>query len=81
MFLIGGAGAVFGPLVGAALIETATTPELLAALVGQILGDEAREVAPILPELYERHDGNLRDALRELYDRYAASASGPARRA
>jgi hypothetical protein len=63
------------------LIETETTPELLSALVGQILGDQAREVAPILPELYERHGGNLRDALRELYDRYAASASGPARRA
>lgn len=63
------------------LIETATTPELLLKLVGQILGDEARELAPILPELYERHDGNLRDALRELYDRYAASASGPDRRA
>jgi len=63
------------------LIETATTPELLAALVGEILGNEAREVEPILPDLYARHEGNLRDALRELYDRYAASASGPARRA
>jgi len=63
------------------LIETATTPELLAALVGQILGGEACEVEPILADLYARHDGNLRDALRELYDRYAGSASGPARRA
>jgi GTPase SAR1 family protein len=63
------------------LVETATTPELLAALVAQILGDEAREVEPILPDLYARHEGNLRDALRELYDRYAGSASGPARQA
>jgi hypothetical protein len=63
------------------LIETATTPELLAALVRQILGDEACEVDPILPDLYERHAGNLRDALRELYDRYAGSISGPAPRA
>ena len=63
------------------LIETATTPELLAALVGQILGDEAREVDPILPDLYARHEGNLRDALRELYDRYAGSTSGPDPRA
>ncbi len=63
------------------LIETGTTPELLAALVGQILGGEAEEVRGILPELYARHEGNLRDALRELYDRYSGLTSGPSRRA
>jgi GTPase SAR1 family protein len=63
------------------LIETATTPGLLETLVGQILGTEAGSVSASLPELYERHDGNLRDALRELYDRYAGLTSGPTRRA
>lgn len=55
-----------------ALIETRTSPELLAGLVEQILGDAASELAPLFPELHARHDGNLREALRELYDRYAA---------
>jgi hypothetical protein len=63
------------------LVETSTSPELLASLVEQILGDEAGEVREILPELYARHGGNLRDALRELYDRYAGLTSGPSRRA
>jgi hypothetical protein len=53
------------------LVETSTTPELLETLVAQILGDAA-ELRPTLPALFERHQGNLRDALRELYDRYAA---------
>jgi GTPase SAR1 family protein len=63
------------------LMETATSSELLAALVEQILGDEAESLRAILPQLYERHGGNLRDALRELYDRYAGLTSGPSRRA
>jgi hypothetical protein len=53
------------------LIETSTTPELLETLVAQILGDAA-PLRPQMPALFERHRGNLRDALRELYDRYAA---------
>ncbi|HVE41947.1 MAG TPA: hypothetical protein VNM14_18780 [Planctomycetota bacterium] len=54
------------------LVETSTTPELLESLVAQILGDPAPELRPMMPALYERHRGNLRDALRELYDWYAA---------
>jgi len=53
------------------LIETSTTPELLGGLVDQILGDRAVEVRPLMPALFEKHRGNLREALRELYDRYA----------
>ena len=63
------------------LVETSTSPELLASLVEQILGDEADEVRAILPELHARVGGNLRDALRELYDRYSGLTSGPSRRA
>jgi hypothetical protein len=54
------------------LIDTVTTPELLDGLVEQILGDRASEVRPWVAGLFEKHQGNLRDALRELYDRYAA---------
>jgi hypothetical protein len=59
------------------LIETTTTPALLNGLVDEILGSRASDVRSLTPELFEKHRGNLRDALRELYDRYAA-VSGPA---
>jgi hypothetical protein len=66
------------------LIETATSPDLLATLVAQLLGDGIEDVRATLPELFQRHGGNLRDALLELYDRYArgeVALSGPSRRA
>jgi hypothetical protein len=51
------------------LHQCVTTPELLGelagALGGRVTDDDARE-------LHARHRGNLRDALRELYDRSAA---------
>jgi len=57
------------------LLATSTTPELLEGLVGQILGAVPADVRGMLPDLYRRHEGNLREALRELYDRYASSLS------
>jgi energy-coupling factor transporter ATP-binding protein EcfA2 len=56
------------------LLETRTSPELLEGLVGQILGDRLDGVRSLTSRLYERHGGNLREALRELYDHYAALA-------
>lgn len=53
------------------LLETRTSPELLDALVAQLLGPEDREQGPASRELYARHAGNLREALREFYDRFA----------
>jgi len=53
------------------LIETSTSPELLRGLVEQILGERSADLRALLPALFERHRGNLREALRELYDRYA----------
>jgi hypothetical protein len=52
------------------LHECRTTPELLAEIVGELSaeGAEARE-------LFDRHGGNLRDALRELYDRWATGSA------
>ena len=49
------------------LIETRTTPALLAHLVERLTGmpPDAHDCC----ELFERHRGNLRSALRELYDR------------
>lgn len=53
------------------LYECRTTPELLATIVRD-LADSPPGVAP--EDLFARHEGNLRSALRELYDRCAASA-------
>ena len=56
------------------LLQTRTSPELLHLLIRQILADCSREPRPLPAGLYERHEGNLREALRELYDHYAALA-------
>jgi len=55
------------------LIETRTSPELLDGLVGQILGDRAGDVRPLTRGLFEKHGGNLREALRELYDHFSGA--------
>lgn len=52
------------------LHECETTPELLAGILRDLLGPEAERVD--VPHLFRRHRGNLRDALRELYDVWAA---------
>jgi hypothetical protein len=49
--------------------ECRTTPELLADIVRDLLGPEWEAVPE---DLWQRHRGNLRDALRELYDVWAA---------
>jgi len=53
------------------LLETSTTPELLEGLIEEILGGPAPELRT--RALFEKHGGNLREALRELYDRFAAA--------
>jgi len=55
------------------LIECRTTPELLEDIVVHILGDGAG-LGELPHRLFEKHRGNLRDALRELYDMYSATA-------
>jgi len=56
------------------LLRCETSPELLEELVAELLGREKPEdlAALDLPALYERHGGNVREALWELYDRWAA---------
>ena len=53
------------------LCKTHTTPELLESLVRRLLGQPTGGLPFSVPALFMRHSGNLRDALRELYDRYA----------
>jgi hypothetical protein len=48
------------------LFECQTSAELLAGIVGELAEDNIEVEA-----LYERHRGNVRDALRELYDHWA----------
>jgi len=53
------------------LIQCATSPELLADIVREIAPAEEARLRPLLPGLFNSHQGNLRLCLRELYDRYA----------
>lgn len=61
------------------LLRCETSPELLEDLVAELLGAESRAElgGPELPgfdlaAVYRRHGGNVREALWELYDRWAA---------
>jgi hypothetical protein len=56
----------------ATLVACATSVGLLDRIM-QRLAPEGLVTAPSAAELFVRHRGNLRDALRELYDVYAAS--------
>lgn len=48
-----------------------TTPGLFHGILRDLLGDRAEEERAHATDLYHRHDGNIRDALRAFYDRYA----------
>lgn len=50
------------------LVECTTSLELLTALVRDLYPDGAPALADSLPALFEKHSGDLRAALRELYD-------------
>ena len=53
------------------LIRCSTSPELLADLTAELLGEEKRaQLLPLAHRYFERHHGNIRDALREMYDRF-----------
>jgi hypothetical protein len=53
------------------LMTCTTSADLLERIVGRLSPAPAAD-APGAAELFGRHRGNLRDALRELYDVYAA---------
>ena len=52
------------------LLETTTSPQLLHEILGDLLGCHAVSPAAAAA-LHARHGGNIRDALRELYDQFA----------
>jgi hypothetical protein len=58
----------------ATLIECTTSVSLLHRIIQRLAPDthDSPFAAPPAAELFARHRGNLRDALRELYDVYAA---------
>lgn len=51
------------------LYECRTSSETLRWLVAEITEGERALDAPTACDLHEKHDGNLRDVVRELYDR------------
>jgi hypothetical protein len=55
------------------LIECSTTPTLLTDIINDLLPQGRPIAMDFLDRLYARHQGNLRDCLRELYDLYAGS--------
>jgi energy-coupling factor transporter ATP-binding protein EcfA2 len=56
------------------LIECCTSPRLLREILHQILGNDAAVWDVKCEALWTRHQGDLRLALREIYDVYAAAA-------
>jgi hypothetical protein len=56
------------------LIECQTTPALLGEIVAQLLGDGQAVSPQDIQRLHIRHRGNLRDALRELYDWFSVAS-------
>jgi hypothetical protein len=55
------------------LLHTSTTPDLLHEIASRLLGAQSPTPQRI-GRLFDTHRGNLREALRELYDDFAASA-------
>jgi len=54
-----------------ALVTCETTPELLAGIVRDLAGN--RGEGPAAGDLWARHGGNVREALWEMYDRWACT--------
>jgi hypothetical protein len=60
------------------LARLETSPEILEEIVQEISGRGVAEFGRSAAELHRRHRGNLRDALRELYDACAGRSPRPA---
>lgn len=53
------------------LLHTSTTIALLRSLVEDLAPDQAAELDPLLPGLFDRFDGNIRLCLLQLFDLFA----------
>jgi hypothetical protein len=56
------------------LIECRTSANLFEEIVRDLTGEDETEIRPLARGLFQKHQGNLRTALRELYD-YCAAVS------
>ena len=56
--------------------ECATSPELLNEIILELLDDKAATTRDAAAALYRKHNGNLRHALREMYDLFADKFPG-----
>ena len=54
------------------LTECATSPELLEEILSELLSGEPAVSKSSSSELFQKHRGNIRGAVREMYDVYAA---------
>jgi len=54
------------------LIQCRTTPELFRQIVGNLVGHEGQLPSGMLDAIYRKHKGNVRNALRQLYDGWSA---------
>jgi hypothetical protein len=63
------------------LMRLETSPEILERLVAEVSGRAVADFGRSAQELHARHRGNIRDALRELYDVCAGRAGVEGRRA
>jgi hypothetical protein len=59
------------------VFKCTTSPQLLAEIVGELLEDPASVDLTLTQKLFRRHRGNLRGALRDLYDRFALGRITP----
>jgi GTPase SAR1 family protein len=53
------------------LIQCSANPELLQNILRQLIGDSAEKMRETSRSLFLKHNGNLRDVLREFYDIWA----------
>jgi hypothetical protein len=53
------------------LLECSTTPHLLRQIVDTLQPEHQPVPTPLLDDLFDRHQGNIRDCLRDLYDAFA----------
>jgi hypothetical protein len=58
------------------LLTTRTEPALLEELLAELSPDHDAAQRPGAAELFHRHHGNVREALRELYDWHASQTAG-----
>jgi hypothetical protein len=60
------------------VIECRTDAALLASIVSELLSEPVERHQAAAERLFTKHRGNIREALRELYDDWAERATGPA---